>query len=225
MVPPQSSVPNGHWQTPLLHVEPAAHVLPQLPQFSVVPFGCGTPTLQSTQVPLQLCVPLEQHLPRSHDWPLVHAKSHAPQLFGSLCQFVQNGGSPHLFGLTPPVAVAQSWHAPLMQLACAAHTSQAAPQWPSSVCVSAQTAGTHELAGYGQFVVHEPLMHVSFDAHGLPHAPQFASSSSVLVQVGGVPHTVLPGVVAGLSQHSPPMFTSGSLQQTPLWHVWPAPQA
>ena len=53
--------------------------------------------------------------------------------------------------------------------------------------------------------------------------PQLLKSLFVFVHAGGVPHTVLPGFVAGFGQQRPLTFTRGSLQHSPLEHVWPVP--
>lgn len=56
-------VPNGHLHTPFVHDDPAAQVLPQLPQSRMVPLACGMPVEKVTQVPPQLPSPVGQHVP------------------------------------------------------------------------------------------------------------------------------------------------------------------
>jgi hypothetical protein len=75
---PQALSEPEHAQRPPLQSAPAAHVLPQVPQF------CGSVAV-STQAPLQtLWAFWHTHAPLSHMLPAGHTVSHMPQLLGSV---------------------------------------------------------------------------------------------------------------------------------------------
>jgi hypothetical protein len=80
--PLHSTCPVGQEQAPAVQVVPAAHFMPQAPQFS----GSFWTSMQVAlaPVPQAICPPAQPHVPPLHCWPTPHAWLHLPQFIASV---------------------------------------------------------------------------------------------------------------------------------------------
>jgi hypothetical protein len=174
-------------QLPPEQICPAAHWLPQAPQFCaseltlvqkpwpppvMQALGCAAPQLV-TQPPAEQSV------------PAAHTVLQLPQWSGSVWKLVQIplGPLPHALG-----AAAGHWQAPTVeppgteQLCPPGHCMPQPPQLASSLWVSTHTPLQNALAGSWQVLAHTPAEHTWPAGHFIPHALQLSGSFCRLAQ-------------------------------------------
>jgi hypothetical protein len=160
-----------------VQLAPAAHWLPQLPQFVLL-------VEVSTQRPLQSVCPVAQpeaQLPPTHWLPGPQRLPHAPQLRGSVEGSVHC--EPH------SVVPAEHAHAPLTHAEPVGQEVLQLPQSNGSLVRSTQ-APLQLVSPAPHTVVQAPPEHTWPAAHAAPHEPQFAGSLWVSVQTP--PHRCPP---------------------------------
>ncbi len=181
-VPEQSVCPAGHAHALIVHVRPAGHARPHIPQLVL------SDVVSTHVAPHNICPAGQPHIPAAHTRPAAQTVPHAPQFIASVWMSTHSIVPPTVH--TRRGAVHVGLHVPALHISPDAHVRPHIPQFAGSVIVFTH-APVHAVCPVGH--AQAPATQLSPPVHDVPHPPQLALSVCK-------------------STHIPPHATCGAMQ-------------